>query len=194
MNFSVALLRNEPVITFRYTFISFTPKTSFKIMVAFKCTRCGKCCTSFGDFIKIERQLNHRDFYCRYRITNELFLAHVEGDYTVNYPPDSKEGKPVKGCPFLKKNLSGDGFTCVVFTTRPRVCKEFRCYRMLIYDREWNECGRIMGTHDLKTMDKTLEKIWKDEVSPLPGPKDSKHEKRVIDILAAYGYRGVPVE
>ena len=65
---------------------------------------------------------------------------------------------------------------------------------MLIYDREGHECGRLMGTHDLRTTDKTLEQIWKEEVSPLPGPRDSKQEKRVIDILAAHGYRGDPVE
>ena len=105
-----------------------------------------------------------------YGIKNEVFLAHVEGDYTVYYSPHSNEGKPVKGCPFLKKNLSGDGFTCAIYATRPQVCKEFRCYRMLIYDREGNECGRIMGTHDLKTTDKILEKIWKEEVAPIPGP------------------------
>jgi hypothetical protein len=123
-----------------------------------------------------------------------LFLAHVEGDYTVNYPPDSHEGKPAKGCPFLKKNLSGEGFACAIYATRPRVCKEFRCYRMLIYDREGHECGRLMGTHDLRTTDKTLEKIWKEEVAPIPGPRDSNQEKRIIDILKALGYRGEPVE
>ena len=65
---------------------------------------------------------------------------------------------------------------------------------MLIYDREGNECGRIMGTHDLKTTDKILEKIWKEEVAPIPGPRDSSQEKRIIGILAAHGYRGERVE
>jgi uncharacterized protein len=163
-------------------------------MVVFKCSGCGKCCTSFGDFIKIERQLNHRDYYCRYGIKNELFLAHVEGDHIISFPADPGEGKPIKGCPFLKKNPSGDGFTCTIYSTRPQVCKEFRCYRMLIYDREEHECGRIMGTHDLKTTDKTLEKIWKEEVAPIPGPWDCKQEKRIIGILADHGYHGDPVE
>jgi hypothetical protein len=122
-----------------------------------------------------------------------LFLAHVEGEF-IESSPDTEEGKPIKGCPFLKKNPSGNGFTCAIYSTRPQVCKEFRCYRMLIYDREGNECGRIMGTHDLKTTDKTLEKIWKEEGASMPGYRDSKQEKRIIGILAAHGYRGDPVE
>jgi hypothetical protein len=172
----------------------FPPKTSCEKMVAFKCSGCGKCCASFGDFIKIERHLTHRDYYCRYGIKNEMFLAHVEGDYTVSYPTDSTGEKPVKGCPFLKKNLSGDGFACAIYATRPQVCKEFRCYRMLIYDHEGHECGRLMGTHDLRTKDKTLARIWKEEVAPIHDPRDSRQEKRVIDILAAHRYRGEPVD
>jgi len=163
-------------------------------MVVFKCFGCGKCCTSFGDFIKIERQINHRDYYCRYGIKNEIFLAHVEGDYTVSSPAYPGEEKPVKGCPFLKKNLSGDGFTCAIYSTRPQVCKEFRCYRMLIYDHEGHECGRLMGIHDLRTTDQTLEKIWKEEVAPMPGLSDRNQKKQVIDILAAHGYHGDFVE
>ena len=55
-------------------------------MVAFDCTRCGKCCASFGAFIKIVRQLTSRDYYCRYGIKNELFLVHIEGDYADSQP------------------------------------------------------------------------------------------------------------
>jgi len=47
-------------------------------MVAFDCSWCGKFCASFGAFIKIERQLTSRDYYCRYGIKNDLFLAHIE--------------------------------------------------------------------------------------------------------------------
>ena len=163
-------------------------------MVAFKCSGCGKCCASYGDFIKIERQLTSRDYYCRYAINNEIFLAHVEGDDTIKYPFDSPEKKPKKGCPFMKKNQSGDGFTCAIYATRPRICREFRCYRMVISDDKGHECGRIMGTHDLKTSDETLARIWRDEIASLPELKAGRNTQRVIDILAAHGYRGEPVE
>lgn len=162
-------------------------------MVAFNCFRCGKCCASYGQFITIERKLTDRDYYCRYGIKNEMFSAHVEGDYTVSYPTDSTGKTLTKGCPFLKKNLSGDGFACAIYATRPQVCKEFRCYRMLVYDREGHECGRLMGTHDLKTDDETLARIWEEEIVPLSDLKASLPEKRIIDILAVHGYRGEPV-
>lgn len=163
-------------------------------MGVFVCSRCGKCCASFGDFIKIERQLTSRDYYCRYGIKNEMFLAHVEGDYSGNYPPDTEGEKPQKGCPFMQKNKSGEGFACAIYATRPRVCKEFRCYRMLIFNSDGNECGRVMTRNDLKTTDKRLEQIWNEEIAPLPKHDVDRWEKRMIDILAAHGYRGEPVE
>jgi hypothetical protein len=163
-------------------------------MVAFKCSGCGKCCASYGDFIKIERQLTSRDYYCRYGIKNEMFLAHVEDDYIRSYPTDSNEGKPAKGCPFMQKNLSGNGFSCVIYATRPQVCKEFRCYRMLVFDGDGHERGRIMARNDLKTTDETLERIWKEEIAPLPCHEVSRWVKLVIVTLAAHGYRGEPVE
>ena len=46
-------------------------------MAEFVCDWCGKCCRSFGEFIRIERQLTERDYYCRYGITNDLVLVHV---------------------------------------------------------------------------------------------------------------------
>jgi Fe-S-cluster containining protein len=163
-------------------------------MVAFQCSWCGKCCASYGDFIKIERQLTSRDYYCRYGIKNEMFLAHVEGDYIMSYPPDTNEGKPKKGCPFMQKNLSGDGFACAIYATRPQVCKEFRCYRMLIFDRDGHERGRIMARNDLRTTDETLERIWNEEIAPLPKHEVTRWEKRMIDTLAAHGYRVEQVE
>jgi uncharacterized protein len=163
-------------------------------MVAFDCSWCGKCCASFGAFIKIERELTSRDYYCRYGINNELFLAHIEGDYADSCPPASNGGEPVKGCPFMRKNKAGQGFACAIYATRPRICREFRCYRMLIHDSEGQECGRIMGRNELRTRDDALEQIWIERIAPLPHHDDARWEKSVIAALAAHGYRGEPVE
>jgi Fe-S-cluster containining protein len=164
-------------------------------MIAFDCTRCGKCCASFGEFIKIERQLTSRDYYCRYGIKNELFLAHIERDYADSQHPSSKEGERVKGCPFMRENQNGKGTACAIYATRPRICRDFRCYRMVIVNHTGNECGRIMGRNDLKTTDETLQQIWKEHISPLlPPHSDTRWENAVINALAAYGYLAESVE
>jgi Fe-S-cluster containining protein len=164
-------------------------------MVKFECDWCGKCCRSFGEFIKIERQLTDRDYYCRNGIKNETFLAHIEGDYENSQPLDSPEGTPAKGCPFMRRNPAGRGIACAIYATRPHICRDFRCYRMVIVDHEGHECGRIMGRNDLKTSDELLERIWKEHIVPsLPYHSDTRWEKAVIEALATHGYLGKCVE
>jgi len=164
-------------------------------MVKFECDRCGKCCRSFGEFIKIERQLTSRDYYCSYGIKNEHFLAHIEAEYADIQPPGSKEGKPVKGCPFIRKNQIGSGIACAIYATRPQICREFRCYRMVIYHKEGHECGRILGRNELKTNDEPLAQIWKESIAQrLPHHSDARWETAVTEALAKYGYLGKQVE
>jgi uncharacterized protein len=172
-----------------------SPSHELVCMVKFECDWCGKCCRSFGEFIKIERQLTDRDYYCRDGIKNEIFHAHIEGDYADRLPPGSTEGKPVKGCPFMRKSPDTRGIACAIYATRPQTCRNFRCYRMVILDHEGHECGRIMGRNDLKTTDKILEQIWKNHIAPLlPHHSDMRWEKAVIDALVPYGYFGNCVE
>ena len=161
----------------------------------FECDQCGKCCQSFGEFIKIERQLTSRDYYCRYGIKNELFLAHIEGDYADSQPPFSKGGVPEKGCPFMLKKTDGKGHACAIYATRPQICRDFRCYRMVILNRDGHECGRIIGRNDLKTTDESLKQIWKERIAPLlPNHDDLRWENAVINALTFHGYFGERVE
>jgi hypothetical protein len=195
-------------------------------MVKFECDRCGKCCRSFGEFIAVERQLSSRDYYCRFGITRELFLVHVEPEYAdalaEEYEREEQSGdeKNRKKCIFLQKDRHGDGFTCAIYPARPLICREFQCYRMVIYNTQRQLCGRVIGRNELKTTDENLAKLWKEKVAHLPPPAsrnplhlthkhmhtdteshihgshvhDSAWADTVVAILKAHGYYGDIVE
>jgi Fe-S-cluster containining protein len=160
---------------------------------------------SFGAFITIERQLNDRDYYCRYGIKNELFLAHVDTEYVDELSDEfarvtaERSAHLQKKCPFMRRNHSGNGFACAIHPSRPQVCSEFRCYRMLIYDKGGQLCGRVIGHNDIKTSDESLAHLWKENVSHLHYAHSSRANdpvwvRKVLAVLAANGYRGDPVE
>jgi uncharacterized protein len=174
-------------------------------MGVFSCDRCGKCCVSLGPSITIERQLNDRDYYCRCRIGNTLFLAHVDPGYRDQISDElaaegsGQIGREKKTCIFLRKNLEGDGTRCAIFPTRPQVCREFRCYRMLVYDTSGHLSGKVIGAGEISTSDETLARIWKEKIASIPhahpkGSNDPAWVKKVAGILAAQGYRGDAVE
>jgi Fe-S-cluster containining protein len=194
-------------------------------MVKFECDRCGKCCRSFGEFITVERQLSSRDYYCRFGITRELSLVHVEPEYADSVAEEFElEGERGdennrKKCIFLQKDLPGEGFTCAIYPARPLICREFQCYRMLIYNTKRQLCGRVIGRNELKTADENLAKLWKERIAHLPPASSSSHHlthrqlhrdteshihgshvndtawaDSVVAILRAHGYYGDIVE
>ena len=169
------------------------------VMAIFNCNCCGKCCTSFGEFIKVERQITDRDYFCRYGITNELFQVHVLPEYADDFSDEfgamAETGKdaPQKGCVFTRKNPDGPGFLCAIYPTRPNICREFLCYRMLIHHRPTGEVrGKLIGINELKTHDQILEAIWKEKIAQLPHPFESEHMKvqhsHAPSALASYGH------
>ena len=146
-------------------------------MAKFDCNWCGKCCISFGEFIKIERQLTERDYYCRYGITNEIFPVHVQPEFADEIDEEFTDSDPKgtdssrKGCIFMRKNPAGKGFACAIYPTRPDICREFRCYRMLIHHPATGEMrGKVIGINELRTQDLILDAIWKEKISHLPPP------------------------
>ena len=151
-------------------------------MARFECTRCGKCCRSFGGFIRIERKLTDRDYYCRYGITHELFFVHVQPEFAQEISDEfSKKGETKadpahRGCIFMRKNPAGENFACAIYPTRPSICREFRCYRMLIHHIPTGELrGKVIGTSDLRTEDEILAAIWREKISPLLHPVETRH-------------------
>ena len=185
-------------------------------MVTFVCNGCGKCCTSLGAYIRIERQLTEQDYYCRNGITGEVFPVHVQPEFADEIDEEftsnqvNAPGSP-KGCIFMRKNPEGPGTVCAIHSTRPQVCRELRCYHLLIYDARGTVAGRMVGRHDIQTDDPDLARIWSDEVKPLavaaaslkpadPSPglitspcSDPAWMQKVSTILASHGYRGEPV-
>jgi uncharacterized protein len=145
-------------------------------MVKFECDWCGKCCMSFGEFIKIERQVDERNYFVRYDITNEHFPVHVmpefadEIDAEYEAMMDGEPTEPRKRCIFSRKNPDGTGFACAVYPTRPTICRDFHCYRMLIHHMSGELRGKVIGFNELKTHDETLAQIWAEKVAPLPHP------------------------
>jgi uncharacterized protein len=184
-------------------------------MVSFVCNGCGKCCTSLGAYIRIERQLTDRDYFCRNGITGEVFPVHVQPEFADEIYEEFTSGQwdgpnSRTGCIFMRKNPEGPGTVCAIYSTRPQICQEFKCYHMVISDSRGGVAGRMVGRTDIQTDDPVLARIWNDEIRPLavkavsgkspdtsrpitPPSGDPVWIQKVSAILASHGYRGEPV-
>ncbi len=146
----------------------------------FVCTDCGRCCRSIGRTITIERRVTGRQYDCRESVHGERFRATVKEEYRGTVPGS-------EGCPFLVWQSLG-GSVCACYPTRPRVCREFRCARLRIYDTEGTVRGRLVGHGSLLTEDGRLLACWKTlEPARIDDPSWRDDAGRT---LARAGYRG----
>lgn len=173
-------------------------------MTKFVCDGCGKCCAGYGTLIGIVRQLNDRDYYCRYSLIGDLFAVHTDPVYADEIADRYADGTGIcsdekKTCIFLCRNRNGEGFVCGIYETRPPICREFRCYRMLIYDQDGRLAGKVIGACGISTLNESLARYWKEQIAGLPqdhppGKNDPAWVKKVIALLAERGFRGDPAE
>ena len=123
---------------------------------------------------------------------NRRYREEIADEYAAE--GDVQPGAEKKPCRFLRKDSSGVWTSCAIYATRPKVCRDFRCYRMLIYNREGMTCGRVIGKNTVRTDDPALEKLWNDQVTQIPCGDTAAWTKQVNAILAAHGYRAETVE
>jgi len=146
----------------------------------FRCRDCGRCCTSIGRTISIERRVTGRHYDCREGVHGERFRAVVEEDWRESVPGN-------EGLPLLVWRSPGVS-ACACYSSRPRVCREFRCARLRIYDGDGRERGRLVGRGSLLTDDERLAACWS---TLAPVQIDDPDWRRVASrSLEREGYRG----
>ena len=146
----------------------------------FHCTDCGRCCRSIGRSITIERRITGRYYECQEGVHGEKFRAVVEEIYRECVPGGD-------GCPFLVWR-SPEESRCACYPTRPRVCREFRCAHLRIFDSDGRERGRMVGGGSLVTEDGFLSSCWK-ALEP-PQIDDQTWREVAGRALERAGYRG----
>ena len=145
--------------------------------VPFLCTDCGRCCASLGRSIAIERRVTGRHYDCSESVRREAFRAEVDEAHRGAVPASS-------GCPFLVWPAPGRS-ACACHATRPRLCREYRCASMRVYDRDGIERGHVGGRRSLLSDDETLLALW-DTHEDLD---DGAWRERIDAAIASAGYR-----
>jgi hypothetical protein len=121
-----------------------------------------------------------RHFDCREAIKNETFRAEVDEGYRTAVPSNAE-------CPFFISQPTGG--VCATYETRPRICREYRCATMRIFDASGIERGHIAGRRYLVTEDPVVERVWNAQVG-MDGDEDAWRAQgdRALDTI---GYRAV---
>ncbi len=155
--------------------------------MVFQCRMCGECCSTMGEIISIQKQSGRTGFRIGYSTTLEtrdVVLDTDKEDLFFRTPPQGS-----LACPFLRE-LSPDRRICTVHDSRPDLCRQYSCFRILILDRDGRRAGRVMaGNRSFTATDARLHEIWQDQCRNLDIPDDEAWERAVGEILSGEGYR-----
>jgi Fe-S-cluster containining protein len=156
--------------------------------IAFECTQCGKCCCHMQDVHRIIEECGDYTFVVHNHYTGDRDEVRVDPDKIALFEDRSSiEGLP-GACRFLRFDTAGKAW-CTVHQTRPDICREYSCWRLLILDSEGKRAGRVMYQTMLVPDNEALGQLWEKVQPRLEGLCGTEWDDEVIRILTASGYR-----
>jgi hypothetical protein len=121
-----------------------------------------------GIVYRIERTLDNYAFVVSNRYTGERMQVRVDPDKIRLHMDLIEKPGPIEVCPFFYPGTEGDASCCLIHLTRPVVCREFFCCRIVITDPCGKRAGRVMGTRHLCPESLELEEM---------GEQDKKNQR-----------------
>jgi Fe-S-cluster containining protein len=154
----------------------------------FECSQCGECCSHLGLVHVIQEDSGDFRFLVKNQYTGEKISVAVDPDKRTLFCDRSIFLERPEACPFFRYDRASEKGYCTVHLTRPEICRDYGCWRLLILDAGGKRAGRIMCQRHLASDDEALTRLFEEHVNHLIEPDDAAWDKRVIQVLVAAGY------
>lgn len=154
----------------------------------FECSQCGECCSHLGLVHTIREDYGNFRFLVNNQYTGEKTVVAVDPDKIALFSDRSIFLERPEACPFFRYDRAVEKGYCTVHLTRPEICRDYGCWRMLILDSRGKRVGRIMCQRHLEAEDEALARLFEEHINHLIVHDDAAWDERVIRVLAAAGY------
>jgi hypothetical protein len=156
--------------------------------MVFECQQCGECCQHMGQVHSIRETRGDFEFLVNNQYTGEKNSVIIDPDKRSLFADNSIFPEHPEACPFLRYS-PGDGKAyCTVHLTRPEICRDYGCWRLLILDSKGHRAGRIMYQRTFLPDDADLICLWGNCIDNLNEPDDVKWDREITRILTGAGY------
>ncbi|MGA2914055.1 MAG: YkgJ family cysteine cluster protein [Methanoregula sp.] len=156
--------------------------------MAFECQQCGECCHHMAQVHTIKEVKGDFTFLVNNQYTGEKIVVTVDPDKYDLFADIRVFGDHPEACPFLRYHPKDNLACCTVHMTRPEICRDYGCWRMLILDSRGKRAGRVMEHRAFFSDDDDLAHVWKECIDDLTEPDDAVWDTIVIGILRKAGY------
>jgi len=156
--------------------------------MVFECQQCGECCHHMGQVHSIQETRDRFEFLVNNRYTGEKTAVIIDQDKHDLFEDKSIFLEQPEACPFLRYHPKDQKAYCTVHKTRPEICRDYGCWRLLILNKGGLRAGRIMYQRAFFSDEEDLARLWKTCIDLLNEPDDAIWELKVREILTSAGY------
>lgn len=156
--------------------------------MVFECQQCGECCHHMGQVHKIRETLSEVEFLVNNQYTGQKTVVIVDQDKHNLFFDKSIFLEQPEACPFLRYHKVDRKAYCTVHLTRPEICRDYGCWRLLILNSQGKRAGRIMYQRAFFSDDAVLTKLWNECMDPLEEPDDELWDEKITSLLINAGY------
>jgi len=157
--------------------------------LSFECSQCGECCSHLGRVHKVIEESGDYHFLVNNQYTGEKTAVIVDPDKISLYNDTSIFSERPEACPFFRYDAPSAKGYCTVHQTRPDICRDYGCWRILILNSAGKRAGRIMFQRFLSSEDETLTRIFEEVINNEVGCDDADWDARLFRALTRAGYR-----
>jgi len=142
-----------------------------------------------GEIIEILAELDPFLFRIKFTVTGEERVVSVDPDKQELFHLQDDNTLLPMACPFLRQT-SNKKYVCSVHTSRPELCCQYSCYRILVLDSQERKVGRVTdASRYFITEDAELRRLWNQEIVSVAIPDKKCWEEHVEQTLTRAGYR-----
>lgn len=156
--------------------------------MVFECQQCGECCHHMGQVHRIRETFGEFEFLVNNQYTGEKTAVSIDPDKHDLFTDSSIFLEQPEACPFLRYNQNDRKALCTVHLTRPEICRDYGCWRLLILNSRGIRAGRILYQRAFFSDDADLTRLWMTCIDHLNEPEDEIWDEKVTMILINAGY------
>jgi uncharacterized protein len=144
-----------------------------------------------GEIIELKEELEPFSFRIRFSVTGEERIVSIDPEKRELFRFHDIHSQRPMACPFLRETGTKK-CVCSVHSSRPELCRQYACYRILVLDTQEKRIGKVAAaSRYFSSMDDNLRRLWNKEINGVAIPDETCWEEHVEKVLSQAGYRVV---
>jgi Fe-S-cluster containining protein len=141
------------------------------------------------DVHRIIEDRGNYTFVVHNHYTGDVDEVRIDPDKIALFEDASSIEELPDACRFLRFDAETGKAWCTVHQTRPDICREYCCWRLLFLDSEGKRAGRVMYQTLFLADNEAMSQLWERVKPTLESLSGSEWDDELIRILTASGYR-----